>query len=159
MTTITLGVVGETAGNERRVALTPDGVTRLVAAGMAVVVESGAGQAAWYPDATYTAAGARVVNRDEIYAQADVLFCVRPPDDVTRMHVGQTLIGLLQPLTDPELAREARGGEGDRDQPGHAAAHAEPGTVDGRTHLSGERRRLQGGPGRRRRLRRATSRC
>jgi NAD(P) transhydrogenase subunit alpha len=104
MTTITLGVVGETAGNERRVALTPDGVTRLVAAGMAVVVESGAGQAAWYPDATYIAAGARMVNRDEIYAQADVLFCVHPPDDVTRMHAGQTLIGLLQPLTDPGLA-------------------------------------------------------
>ena len=52
-----IGVLRETAAGERRVALVPDAVTKLVAAGHAVVVERGAGVAAGFPDALYERAG------------------------------------------------------------------------------------------------------
>jgi len=103
MTTITVGVLRESAPGEHRVALTPDGVTRLRTAGMAVLVEAGAGAAAWYPDAGYTTAGATVTTRDRVLADADVLVCVQPPTDVDGLRAGQVLIGMLRPLTDPEL--------------------------------------------------------
>jgi NAD(P) transhydrogenase subunit alpha len=82
MPTIAVGVVRETAAGERRVALAPDGVTRLQAAGVTVLVESGAGQAAWYPDSAYAAAGATLVNHEQVYADTDVLLCVQPPPDI-----------------------------------------------------------------------------
>src|SRR5256885_8637198 len=52
-----IGVPKETAANERRVALTPDVAGRLVKAGLAVVVERGAGEAASFGDEAYAAAG------------------------------------------------------------------------------------------------------
>jgi len=54
----TVGVVVESEPDERRVALVPKAVSTLVNAGVAVVVESGAGDAALLPDDLYTAAGA-----------------------------------------------------------------------------------------------------
>src|SRR6266550_6955976 len=53
-----VGVARETAPGERRVALVPDTVGKLAAAGFDVVVEPGAGEAASFPDDTYAAAGA-----------------------------------------------------------------------------------------------------
>src|SRR5690349_6036853 len=54
----TVGVVRESGADERRVALVPKAVTGLVGSGVAVVVESGAGERALLPDGLYTAAGA-----------------------------------------------------------------------------------------------------
>ncbi len=59
-----IGVPTETAPGERRVALVPDGVRRLVDAGAEVLVESGAGERAAFPDALYAEAGARLASRD-----------------------------------------------------------------------------------------------
>src|SRR5438034_10998037 len=53
-----IGIPKETAPGERRVALTPDMVARLVKAGHEVVVEVGAGSEAGFPDTGYTTAGA-----------------------------------------------------------------------------------------------------
>lgn len=103
MTTMTVGVIREGAVGERRVALTPDGVGRLQRLGLAVLVEADAGAAAWFPDSAYIACDAQVVGREDLYLQADVVLCVHPPADASRMHDGQTLIGLLQPLYDPLL--------------------------------------------------------
>jgi len=102
--TTTVGVVCEGGEGERRVALTPDGVSRLQRLGLAVLVEAGAGTSAWFPDTAYAAAGARLVSRDDLYLEADVVLCVHPPSDASRLHEGQTLIGLLQPLYDPGFA-------------------------------------------------------
>ena len=55
-----VGVPRETAAGERRVALVPDTVKRLVAAGIDVVVEAGAGAAASHPDTAYADAGATI---------------------------------------------------------------------------------------------------
>ncbi len=106
MTGPSVGVLRETAPGERRVALTPDGVTRLIKAGATVAVEAGAGAAAWFTDAAYTAAGARVTDRAGVCSTCDVLVCVHAPDDRASLVAGQVLDGLLAPLTDPGLASE-----------------------------------------------------
>jgi H+-translocating NAD(P) transhydrogenase subunit alpha len=100
--TVTVGVLRETATGERRVALTPDVAGRLTRQGIAVMVETGAGQGAWFDDARYASAGATVASRDDVYAGSDVIACVHPPEDVASLHEGQVLLGMLTPLADAE---------------------------------------------------------
>src|SRR4051812_1995833 len=107
MTGLTVAVAEEPPG-ERRVALVPDSVRRLTGAKIAVTVHPGAGAGAWISDAQFTEAGAMILPADELYAGADVLVVVGPPppEVVGRLRNGQTLIGMLQPLTSPSLVRE-----------------------------------------------------
>jgi H+-translocating NAD(P) transhydrogenase subunit alpha len=105
MTPVQVGVVKETAAGERRVALTPDAVPRLRDASVEVMVESGAGTSAWFPDEDYAQAGAAVVDSDALYAQADVVLGVGQPPPA-RLRDGQTVIGLLTPLLNPTLMAE-----------------------------------------------------
>ncbi len=102
---LSVGALKEPPG-ERRVALVPDSVTRLANDGIDVVCERGAGEAAWFPDAAYEAAGARVVARSEVFAGADVVVTVGTltPDDVAALRPGQVVIGMLRSLVNPELA-------------------------------------------------------
>jgi NAD(P) transhydrogenase subunit alpha len=102
-----VAVVKEAAPGERRVALVPEAVTKLRAAGLEVLVESGAGDGAWFADDAYTEAGASVVSREEALAAADAVVMVGRPDEQTiaRLRPGQALLGMLAPLTDPALAR------------------------------------------------------
>lgn len=101
-----VAVVKEKAPGERRVALVPDSVRRLAKAGLDVLVETGAGQAAWFADHAYAEAGATVVSHEEVFAQADILLFVGTPaaEDVPRLKAGQAVVGMLQPLIQPELA-------------------------------------------------------
>jgi len=92
-----VGVPRETAAGERRVALVPDTVKRLVAAGIDVVVESGAGAEASHPDAAYADAGATIGDP----WSAEVVAAVRRPD-ADRLRDGLVLIGFLRPLDDPD---------------------------------------------------------
>ena len=103
-----IGVVKERAPNERRVALVPDALKPLLAAGAEVLVERGAGAAAALPDSLYEAAGARVVDRDALYRDADVVVRVQKPDgdDSKSLRSGQAVVGLLQPLFAPQLMAE-----------------------------------------------------
>lgn len=103
-----VAVVKEKAPGERRVALVPDSVPRLAKVGLDVLVETGAGQAAWFADHAYAEAGATVVSHEEVFAQADILLCVGAPaaEDVPRLKAGQTVVGMLQPLIEPELIRK-----------------------------------------------------
>jgi NAD(P) transhydrogenase subunit alpha len=102
-----VGVARETAAGERRVALVPEALGKLTAAGLEILVEAGAGAAAMIPDQAYVDAGARVVATDELYAQSDVVLRVQKPagDEVSRLRSGQVVIGLLTPLLDPSLAQ------------------------------------------------------
>ncbi|GIF22115.1 NAD(P) transhydrogenase subunit alpha [Actinoplanes tereljensis] len=102
----TVGVLRETAGRERRVALTPDGVARLRKQEISALVETGAGARAWFEDIGYHGAGAVVGDRDRVYAESDVLLCLHPPDDVAACRPGQLLIGLLNPLGNVELMQQ-----------------------------------------------------
>ena len=103
---LVVGVVRETTDGERRVALIPDGVTRLGALGVQVVVEAGAGVAALYDDAAYADAGARIVDAAELRRVADISLRVRSPrrDELDGVAAGHVLIGLLEPLAFPERA-------------------------------------------------------
>jgi NAD(P) transhydrogenase subunit alpha len=103
-----VAVVKETAPGERRVALVPETVPRLTAAGLEVLVEEGAGEAAWFPDSAYETAGASIAGTADLYAAADVLLTVTRPDDaaVARLRAGQTVVGMLSPLVTPQFARE-----------------------------------------------------
>ena len=100
-----IGVVKERAPNERRVALVPDVLKPLISAGVEVLVEQGAGDAAALPDSLYEAAGAKIVDRAALYQQADVIVRVQKPtdDDVKSLRSTQSVVGLLQPLLDPQL--------------------------------------------------------
>jgi len=106
-----VGVIKEDAPGERRVALVPETVPKLMAAGVDVLVEKGAGEAAWYPDTAYAEAGAVIVSGPELYDQADVILTVtRPsPGTVSRLRAGQAVFGLLAPLIHPELAQALAG--------------------------------------------------
>ena len=104
MSELTVGVVRQDDAGERRVALVPESVARLAALGLGTVVQEGAGAAAWFPDAEYAAAGATVLPGQAVYERADVVVCVHPPEGAP-LRAGQLLLGLLQPLLQPALAR------------------------------------------------------
>lgn len=108
-------VVKETFPGERRVALVPATAGLLVKAGLEVVVQSGAGLAAGFPDSQYVEKGVRIVPaRDEALA-GDVVLQVRclganpqaGRDDLSLMRTGQVVIGMCDPLGAPDAARQA----------------------------------------------------
>jgi NAD(P) transhydrogenase subunit alpha len=100
-----VGVARETAADERRVALVPEALGKLTAAGLEILVEAGAGGGAAIPDQAYVDAGATIVATANLYASADVILRVRKPvgDEVSSLRRDQVVIGLLAPLLDPAL--------------------------------------------------------
>lgn len=103
-----LGVPKETAGGERRVALTPEAAAKLAKSGWEVRVEAGAGARAFYPDAAYADAGAAVVgDRNALLADLDVLALVGRPSvaEVDSLPKTTVVIGMLEPLTRLDLMR------------------------------------------------------
>jgi NAD(P) transhydrogenase subunit alpha len=98
---VRIGVPRELEPGERRVALVPDAVARLATGGFDVIVETGAGAAASFPDGAYADAGATLSDSPW---DADAVVKVRKPtsDEVERLRSGQVLIGFLEPLTDPQ---------------------------------------------------------
>ena len=104
-----VAVIKEAAPWERRVALVPEGVAKLCAAGLEVLTEAGAGDRSWLADEAYAEAGATVLARDELLAAADALLMVGPPDArvTAALRAGQLVLGLLSPLTSPDLVATA----------------------------------------------------
>ncbi|HEX2755195.1 MAG TPA: Re/Si-specific NAD(P)(+) transhydrogenase subunit alpha [Candidatus Limnocylindrales bacterium] len=101
-----VGVARESAAGERRVALVPEVLGKLTAAGLEILVEQGAGDGAAIPDSAYAEAGATIVPTADLYGQSDIVLRVQKPSDseVKGMHQGQVVIGILQPLIDPQTA-------------------------------------------------------
>jgi NAD(P) transhydrogenase subunit alpha len=98
---VSVGVPKETAPLERRVALVPEVVQRLVKAGLEVVVEHGAGEGAYVSDADFEQAGARIGGRTEVYACRVIARVQPPPQDELGLLAGEhVLIGFLRPLDD-----------------------------------------------------------
>jgi NAD(P) transhydrogenase subunit alpha len=109
-----VGVATESFAGERRVALVPAMVPELAKAGLEVILQQGAGEAAGYPDSQYAEKGARVLpSRDEVF-RAEVMLQVRlagaNPEagsaDLERIGPNTTLIGMGDPLGAPEAAAQ-----------------------------------------------------
>jgi NAD(P) transhydrogenase subunit alpha len=101
-----VGVARETAPGERRVALVPEALGKLTAAGLEILVEAGAGTGSAIPDQAYVDGGATIVPTDALYGQSDVILRVQKPSpaEAARLRSGQAVVGFLQPLIDPRLA-------------------------------------------------------
>ena len=107
--TVKIGVPGETFAGERRVAVVPASVSTLRKLGAEVVVESGAGTSAGFPDDMYTSVGAEITtDRDQLFRDCDVICQVRAavanPEagqaDLNRLREGQILVAQCDPLSD-----------------------------------------------------------
>ncbi|HEX7066925.1 MAG TPA: Re/Si-specific NAD(P)(+) transhydrogenase subunit alpha [Candidatus Limnocylindria bacterium] len=104
-----IAVPRETAEGETRVALTPQIAGQLVADGMEVLVQAGAGEASSNLDDAYKEAGATIVpDAAALYGQADVVLRVGRPSDeeIEMLKDGTVLIGTLGTLAKPELAQK-----------------------------------------------------
>jgi NAD(P) transhydrogenase subunit alpha len=110
-----VGVGTETFPGERRVALVPGAVATLAKAGCQVLVQSGAGVEAGYPDSLYAEHGALLASsRAEVFAQADAVIEVlgygvnskAGRADLSLLRRDQILIGFQDPLASPEAMRE-----------------------------------------------------
>jgi NAD(P) transhydrogenase subunit alpha len=96
-----IGVPKEVAANERRVALTPDIAGRLVKGGFEVVIERGAGTAAFFPDEAYAAVGVKLGDRSSVIGQSDIVLQVQAPSgDLTQYREGAALVAFFQPAAD-----------------------------------------------------------
>ncbi|MHC4849250.1 MAG: Rossmann-fold NAD(P)-binding domain-containing protein, partial [Planctomycetota bacterium] len=111
-----VGTVKETFAGERRVAIVPGVVSNYAKKGFEVLVEKGAGFEAGFTDEAYEAKGAKLAgSRDEVFAKADLIAQVRilgsNPDhggeDFGRTRKGQMVIGSADPLSRPDLVKEA----------------------------------------------------
>lgn len=108
MSTLRVAALKERAAGERRVALDPDGAKRLIAVGIEVLIEAGAGAGGWFSDDSYQAVGARITDRQTALAEAELVVSVGPPDDelLGQLRKGQAYLGMLAPLTNPALVRK-----------------------------------------------------
>ena len=100
-----IGVPKETVANERRVALVPDTVGRLVKAGLEVAVEQGAGAAAAFPDDAYRSAGAALVGTPADVFGSDVVLKVQAPStaEVALCREGAALVAVFQPAAERDI--------------------------------------------------------
>lgn len=101
-----IGVISADVINESRVALTPDAVKKLRKLGFDVVVQSGAGQAAYYADELYQIAGADIASSStEVVAQSQIITTVHDLPAVTtdQLTSGQIVIGMLDPYRNMQL--------------------------------------------------------
>jgi H+-translocating NAD(P) transhydrogenase subunit alpha len=112
---VIVGVPKESYPGERRVAIVPLVIPNLMKAGLEVVVETGAGEQAGYPDSAYTEKGAKIVpDRASVFATSDLIvqvLCYGSNDvtgkaDLPLMRRGQTLIGFLRPFGSAEVMEQ-----------------------------------------------------
>ena len=98
-----IAVLRENQAGEARVALVPESVKKLAAAGAEVGIETGAGVRAGFTDQEYQAAGASMMERSDLLPEADIFACVNRPEaeDVARLKAGAVIVGFLKPLDEP----------------------------------------------------------
>ena len=110
-----VGVPKESYPGERRVALVPVVIPNLAKAGLEVVIESGAGEAAGYPDALYAEKGAKILpDRAAVFSAADIVvqvLCYGSNDltgkaDLPLLRRGQALIGFLRPMGSADIVQQ-----------------------------------------------------
>lgn len=105
-----LGILKESSPGETRVALLPESLKTLVAQGVKIAIEPGAGIAAGASDAAYQDAGATIAaSRATLLAEADILPLVNAPSPADQAHFkpGCVVLGFLKPLDAPHALAAA----------------------------------------------------
>ncbi|NLJ51143.1 MAG: Re/Si-specific NAD(P)(+) transhydrogenase subunit alpha [Alcaligenaceae bacterium] len=99
-----IGIPKEQFAGETRVAATPTTVTQLIKLGFEVAVESDAGLLAKFEDSAYAEAGAKVVNREDVFS-SNIIYKINAPTDaeIDLMQEGTILVSFIQPAQNPEL--------------------------------------------------------
>ena len=102
-----LGLLKE-KGDETRVALLPENVKNLTSQKVEVLVEEGAGNKAFTSDEDFRDAGAKVVTREKIFEQADLLLQIQPPtdEDITTVRPEQVFISAFNPLWETGIVKK-----------------------------------------------------
>lgn len=98
---LSIGIPKESSKYEKRIALRPESVAVLVANGIEVWIESGAGDEAKYFDREFNDVGAKIVYSAEEAFKADIVLKIAPPtlEEIEYMRQGKTLISALQTST------------------------------------------------------------
>jgi len=104
---MTIGILKEIEG-ENRVAMLRKGVATVVNMNVTVLVETGAGQAAFASDEEYEQSGAKITTKAEVIAGADLLIKIQPPtpEEIALMKEGQVIMAVLNPYFNANLIKE-----------------------------------------------------
>ncbi|MAE40632.1 MAG: NAD(P)(+) transhydrogenase (Re/Si-specific) subunit alpha [Psychrobacter sp.] len=108
-----IGVISADSTTESRVALTPDAVKKLRKLGFEVVVQSGAGLAAYYTDDSYQTAGADIAsNSAEVVEQSQIITTISdlPAELTETLKPKQIVVGMLDPYRNTQLETYATKG-------------------------------------------------
>lgn len=103
-----LGILKET-NNDKRVSLLPEQAAVLVAKQINVIVETGAGDAAYAADATYTDKNVSVKDRATVLSTADLVLSINPlsASEMAQLKPGAVVLGTFQPLFNTDLVKQA----------------------------------------------------
>jgi NAD(P) transhydrogenase subunit alpha len=103
-----LGILKET-NNDKRVSLLPEQAAVLVAKQVSVIVETGAGSAAYAADATYTDKNVSVKDRATVLSTADLVLSINPlsSTEMAQLKPGAIVLGTFQPLFNIDLVKQA----------------------------------------------------
>ncbi len=107
-----IGTIQAKQAFEGRVAITPDSVKKLIKLGHDVIIESGAGQHAYYDDTAYLNAGAKVASESEVLSQANIICVVQnlTAEQIAQLSNGSIVIGMLDPYRNDQLDNYAQQG-------------------------------------------------
>ncbi|TCS93472.1 alanine dehydrogenase [Hazenella coriacea] len=103
-----IGVPKEIKNNENRIAISPAGVDALINAGHQVIIEKGAGEGSGFPDDSFVAHGAKIINSAaEVWGQAEMILKVKEPlpEEYGYFREGLILFTYLHLAPEPELTR------------------------------------------------------
>ena len=103
-----LGILKET-NNDKRVSLLPEQAAVLVAKQVSVIVETGAGSAAYAADATYTDKNVSVKDRATVLSTSDLVLSINPlsASEIAQLKSGAVVLGTFQPLFNTDLVKQA----------------------------------------------------
>ena len=103
-----LGILKET-NNDKRVSLLPEQAAVLVAKQVNVIVETGAGSAAYAADATYTEKNVSVKDRATVLSTSDIVLSINPlsASEMAQLKPGAVVLGTFQPLFNTDLVKQA----------------------------------------------------
>ncbi|WP_296204327.1 Re/Si-specific NAD(P)(+) transhydrogenase subunit alpha [Psychrobacter sp. UBA3962] len=107
-----IGTIQAKQAFEGRVAITPDSVKKLIKLGHEVIIESGAGQHAYYDDIAYLNASAKVASESEVLSQANIICVVQnlTAEQIAQLSSGSIVIGMLDPYRNDQLDNYAQQG-------------------------------------------------